>query len=472
MHADSLMREWPAPAQRAPFTVDGSVAIVDIRGPLEQHADTWCDSYEVILARVAAALASPAQKVLMRIDSPGGVVNGCLEAARQLRMMAAAHGKPLVAYADEHACSAAYALASAASVIALPPTGRVGSIGVIEVMRDESKAAAMAGLAFTPITSGARKADGLPVVPLTDDAQAAIQLAVDTLARAFFALCAEHRGGSPNQFAALQAAVYYGLDAVTAGLADQVISFPALLAQLNGAQMALGMKEVMAALGALAEGDGDEAAAAVKMLKAMAAPDAPADAPEEKPEEEAKAEDDAPPPSEKKENPFAKAEDSAAAASAASSAMKMMASQLQAVTGKIAALEAEKAKAEANAFYASVPHLAPELAASLRKLPLAQAKEIASSIPKPSLVRPSAVATATGTRGEGVGGDDPLGGARPVKLPFDQKRALDIAMGLAKPQLVAVRDVGSRREMGVLEYATPEGVPGIPQPREEKKESK
>src|SRR5678815_3605064 len=461
------MREWPAPAPCAPFTVDGSVAIVDIRGPLEQHAGTWCDSYEVILARVAAALASPAQKVLMRIDSPGGVVNGCLEAARQLRVMAAAHGKPLIAYADEHACSAAYALASAASVIALPPTGRVGSIGVIEVVRDESKAAAMAGLAFTPITSGARKADGLPVVPLTDDAQAAIQLAVDTLAQAFFALCAEHRGGSPNQFAALQAAVYYGLDAVTAGLADQVISFPALLAQLNGAQMALGMKEVMAALGALAEGDGDEAAAAVKMLKAMAAPDAPADAPEEKPEEEAKAEaEDAPPPSEKKENPFAKAEDSAAAASAASLAMKMMASQLQAVTSKIAALEAEKAKAEADAFYASVPHLAPELAASLRKLPLAQAKEIANSIPKPSLVRPSAVATATGTRGEGVGETD---GARPVKLPLDQKRALDIAMGLAKPQLVAVRDVGSRREMGVLEYATPEGVPGIPQPREEKK---
>lgn len=465
MQAESLMLEWQEHNCKAPFEMCGAVAVVQISGPLSQHADSWSDSYEAITARVAAALASPAQQVLLCIDSPGGVVNGCLETARELRRMARAAGKPMVAFANEHACSAAYALATAADSIALPETGRVGSIGVIEVIRDESRAAALAGLAFTPITSGARKADGLPVIPLADDARAAIQSAVDALASAFFGLCYEHRGLPVEKVAALQAAVYYGQDAVNEQLADQVISYTALLAQMNGAApqesppMALKLKDVMAALKSISETDDAEAAVAVKMLKKMAEPDAPPAPPgEEKPKpEEGEGEE-----AKKSEEPAA----APPAASAHAEVISSLAAQVHALAAKDAAREALLAKAEADAFYASVPHLTPELAASLRKLPLAQAKEIASSLPKLPAVKPAAAAMAVGVRGEGVGDESPATAApvaRPSRLPAAEKRSLDIAMGLVKPVPFAIRDIGNRREMGGLVYEeNPAPIPGVP----------
>jgi signal peptide peptidase SppA len=217
-----------------PFETRGEVAIVSVEGPLTHHADWWWDSYDSIKERVTAALESPAKTVVMRIDSPGGLVSGCYETARYLRDAAKSKGKKLVAYADGMAASAGYALASAASEIYLPETGVVGSIGVINTLFDCVELDRKQGLNFTVIASGERKKYGHPSVPTSEAAIASAQREVNFLAALFFELVAESRPQlDVEAIAALEAGVLYGKQAVDAKLADAVCTFDSLLERLS-----------------------------------------------------------------------------------------------------------------------------------------------------------------------------------------------------------------------------------------------
>ncbi len=216
-----------SPSSPAPFTREGDVAVVSIEGPLSQRAwSCWMfdgDGYDAVTSRMKAAIDDRATRsVVMRIDSPGGEVAGCFEAVRTIRTMAKAAGKPLVAYADEMACSAAYALACACDEVVLPDTGMVGSVGVILTLASRAGELAQRGVSVTLLTSGAAKADGHSAVPLADDARARLQADVDHIARLFAAEVAASRPLDPAEVLALEARTFLGSEAVRAGLADHV----------------------------------------------------------------------------------------------------------------------------------------------------------------------------------------------------------------------------------------------------------
>lgn len=209
------------------YTVDAEgVAHVRVEGPLAQRAwSCWGfggDGYDAIESRVRAALDDPRSRALViEYDSPGGEVAGCGVCAEAIRSAADAAGKPVVSYVDELAASAAYWLASAADKIVTPPSGMVGSIGVIATRVEESPSAE-SGRKVHLITSGARKADGHPTVPMSEEELAATQSKVDTLADLFAGAVAERRGMTLAQVRGLEADVFIGADAVTRGLADRV----------------------------------------------------------------------------------------------------------------------------------------------------------------------------------------------------------------------------------------------------------
>lgn len=216
----------PAP-RPAPFALAGDVAVVTVEGPLSQRAwSCWMfrgDGYDAIVDRARAAFADPqARGVVLRLDSPGGEVAGCFEAVRALRAMARNAGKPLVAYVDEMACSAAYALACACDEIVAPDTGMVGSIGVIMSVASRAGELAARGVSVAVISSGKAKADGHPALPLADDARARLQADVDTLAGIFAAEVAASRPLSAAEVLALEAQVFIGAAARSAGLVDEV----------------------------------------------------------------------------------------------------------------------------------------------------------------------------------------------------------------------------------------------------------
>jgi signal peptide peptidase SppA len=204
------------------------VAVVDMFGPVAQRAyvDGLCafvDGYDSLEARLGAALEDEdVDAVVLRIDSPGGDAAGMAEAVRRMRSAVAASGKPVVAYVDELAASAAYAIACVASEIILPETGEVGSIGCLCVHFDASGAYAQAGIRPTIIRSGSQKAVPSSLEPLADDGRAVIQARVQAHAQAFAALVASSRGETADDWLALEGATARGKQAVKKGLADRV----------------------------------------------------------------------------------------------------------------------------------------------------------------------------------------------------------------------------------------------------------
>lgn len=208
--------------------VDG-VAVLSIEGPLEhKSADVWwCywQTYEE-LARDFKLLCddSSVRSIVLKFDSPGGEVSGLNETVAIMQEMKRASGKPVVAYVDEACYSAAYALAMVADEIYLPESGGVGSIGVITAMVDITAMNKKDGIRVEVIASGAKKTDGHPCVPLSSGAVARVQRQVDKLADQFFAIVAEARGIDAETVAGFEAGLFMGADAVTAGLADGVMS--------------------------------------------------------------------------------------------------------------------------------------------------------------------------------------------------------------------------------------------------------
>ena len=238
---------------------EGDIAVVRINGPMEHHRDAYADSYESILERVRDAMtgedvakadamahqwdddyqpadAAPPRAVVLRIDSPGGVVSGLNECVRSLAKLKAEHGLPLVAYIDEMAASAAYALCCACDEVALPPSGIAGSIGVISTMVSQVERDKKDGLEFRILTSGARKADGHVHAPISDAAVAAETKRVERLAGQYFKMVEGARGISVAQVRSYEAGIFLGRDAVKASLANVVSSWDDFLADLDSAQ--------------------------------------------------------------------------------------------------------------------------------------------------------------------------------------------------------------------------------------------
>lgn len=223
----------PGPLAFDPEAIDDGIAILCVSGPIEHHEGWCCHSYEAIAREVECALDHPEVKALaLKIDSPGGVAAGMGETHRALRRLQREYRKPIYAFADEMACSAAYHLASACAEIWTTPEGHLGSIGVILCAVDESAALDKAGVAVRYIVTGKRKADLHPGAPVTDEVIAVAQAKVDKLGRHFFRAVGRSRGDRGlNAEAAkqLQAGVFIGNDAVRVGLADGIASWDRFL---------------------------------------------------------------------------------------------------------------------------------------------------------------------------------------------------------------------------------------------------
>jgi ClpP class serine protease len=150
---------------------------VGILGVLGHSGDWFADTdYSQIRASVKRALADPSVKTVdLVIDSPGGSVLGLPETADVIH--AANRVKPVRAFVTGIAASAAYWLASQASSITLTPSGEVGSVGVLDIHADISKALENSGVKLTAVTAGEHKVERAPFTPLSDDAKAHMQAA-------------------------------------------------------------------------------------------------------------------------------------------------------------------------------------------------------------------------------------------------------------------------------------------------------
>lgn len=223
-------------SRSAPAGATG-IAVLPIYGTLVRRtvgleAESGMASYQELATMLDTAVADPnVAAILLDIDSAGGESGGVFDLAD--RVAAAAKRKPVWALANDMAFSAAYAIGSAASRFIVTRTGGVGSIGVIAMHADQSVKDAKEGVRYTTVFAGARKNDLNPHEPISDEAHAFLKSEVDRVYSLFVDTVATHRGLSADAVRATEAGIYFGMDAVAAGLADAVGTFDDVLGELT-----------------------------------------------------------------------------------------------------------------------------------------------------------------------------------------------------------------------------------------------
>lgn len=213
-------------------TVRDGVAVIPVLGPIFRRANLFTEvsgatSVEVLARDIATALASADVRALvLEIDSPGGEAAGINELAQML--FAARGRKPLVAYADGLAASAAYWLASACDEIVCDATAGLGSVGVVMAVPDPAKRTAREVEIVASRSPNKRPDVG------TERGRAQLQALVDATADVFIAAVARNRGLAEATIVDDWGggAVLIGQAAVTAGMADRLGSFEGVVTEL------------------------------------------------------------------------------------------------------------------------------------------------------------------------------------------------------------------------------------------------
>lgn len=216
-----------SPDTNEPQQSGGGVGVIPIHGILVPRRGqivnmcTELNSYERIRGQLASLLNDPGIKeIVLDINSGGGAVSGCKELADYIYQSRSV--KPITAIVNFSAFSAAYFIASACSKIIVSETSGVGSIGVILEHMEASKWEESVGLKFTTFSRGDNKNNGSMHEPLTELATSQIQAMIDGAYQTFTSSVAQYRGIDIDAVIGTQAALYFGQNAVAAGLADEM----------------------------------------------------------------------------------------------------------------------------------------------------------------------------------------------------------------------------------------------------------
>ena len=212
-----------------PYTV-GTTAIIPIKGVITSglhpiyrvigFADT-----EQIAGWIRAAVANPlVEEILLRIDSPGGMVTGTPELAAAVA--AADRIKPVLAHTSGMMDSAAYWIASQARAICCTPSADVGCVGVYQLYYDQTAYLATMGIKANIFKSGDLKASGHPDIPMTEAQAAHVQAEIDAIGVQFRAAVTARRDIDEDS---MRGQSFLGTEALARGLVDDLSTFEGLL---------------------------------------------------------------------------------------------------------------------------------------------------------------------------------------------------------------------------------------------------
>lgn len=213
-----------APAT-ASYTLDADgLAVIRIEGALTKYGSSLGSPLGTLELRrqVRAAAADPAVKaILLVIDSPGGAVAGVGDLADAVA--AASRVKPVVAFAEDMAASAAYWVAASAGRVVANPSALVGSIGTFMVVEDWSAFYQAQGVRPIVIRAGEFKGAGTRGTQITAEQQADFARVVGELNGLFLAAVSAGRGLAGERLAAVSdGRVHVGAAAVALGLVDEI----------------------------------------------------------------------------------------------------------------------------------------------------------------------------------------------------------------------------------------------------------
>jgi len=211
-------------------TVRDGAAIVPVLGPIFPRANlvnssAGGTSLDGMMRDFRVAQASPeVERIVLLVDSPGGVVSGLSEAALAIRDSE----KPVVAFVTGIAASAAYWLASQAGEIVMESAASVGSIGVVATISRQVETDMQGRRETEIVSSGApyKRPD-----PETEDGRKALQDAVDAIEAVFVSDISQGRKlrASVVRQEFGRGAMVAAAQAVEAGMADRIGTLDSVL---------------------------------------------------------------------------------------------------------------------------------------------------------------------------------------------------------------------------------------------------
>jgi capsid assembly protease len=211
----------------------GNIAVIQVWGTLTRTwgIGTYSDTtgYDGILMQLEAAMADDEIKgIWLDVDSGGGTVNGMFDLGDMIYSFRQANGgpKPIWAMASDYAYSAAYLIASACDRLIVPPTGGVGSVGIIGMHTSYEGMLEKEGIKVTVVREPELK--GKPAFSENMDAQseAHIREQIREVTELFQAKVARNMGLDISAVAATKGLDYMGRHAKAIGFATDVLPEP------------------------------------------------------------------------------------------------------------------------------------------------------------------------------------------------------------------------------------------------------
>jgi len=215
------------------------VAVIPFHGVVCKRLSWWgflfggSASTEVLKQTLTNALADRAVgSWLLHVDSPGGGVSGCAEAANAV--FAARHAKPGWTLVSDWMASAALEVGSqAAKTYANSNDAVAGSIGTIFSWLDYTQMLASIGVRAVQIVSGPIKGAGSSVSSLTPVQLAYFQKWCDDLTTNFIERVARGRSMSVDAVRAIaDGSCYLAKDAIANGLIDGISTLEQMVGAL------------------------------------------------------------------------------------------------------------------------------------------------------------------------------------------------------------------------------------------------
>jgi len=204
------------------YIVDSAgLAIIPIEGQMVKGGSSFGGANSVAIRRAvrAAARDKEVSAILLHIDSPGGTVAGTGELAADVA--SANMQKPVYAYADDEAASAAYWVASQARRIGANPSALIGSIGAFAILDDTSGQYEKDGIKAILVSTGPYK--GMDGMEITEEQIAYVRQIVEDQNELFLQAVQRGRGMAISDVRALaDGRIHIAEKAKALGLIDEI----------------------------------------------------------------------------------------------------------------------------------------------------------------------------------------------------------------------------------------------------------
>jgi signal peptide peptidase SppA len=231
-YVTSMIAEWlEMDSKPLDYTEDG-IAIVSITGPLYKRKSPFQSNYRSIGEALDVLLSQIPRAVVLKMDTPGGMVDGLESVVRKVEQLA--QQTLVVVSCQGMLCSAGYRIAAMAGTIFATEDSEAGSIGTYWQFIDYSAAFAEAGLRSVMLTTGPFKGIGAIGEPINDEQRAFLQDLTDKTNQAILQDVKNGRGFTDEQLASVSDGRFWlASDALSLGLIDKIGSMSDVLAAIR-----------------------------------------------------------------------------------------------------------------------------------------------------------------------------------------------------------------------------------------------